>query len=73
MTDTPSRCGTRCAGLYAEDFSAAVVSTQDFIDQERIGILGICGWCGKALNAQRIQDYKDIIPFQKVQSFSRPI
>lgn len=35
------------------DFSAAVdfLSVQDNVDPERIGILGICGWGGMALNA----------------------
>ena len=39
--------------INTEDFSAAVdfLSTQDFADPERIGILGICGWGGMALNA----------------------
>lgn len=39
--------------LNTEDFSAAVdfLSTRDFIDAERIGIIGICGWGGMALNA----------------------
>lgn len=34
------------------DFSAAVdfLSVQDNVDPERIGILGICGWGGMALN-----------------------
>ncbi|MBR2594292.1 MAG: alpha/beta hydrolase, partial [Firmicutes bacterium] len=39
--------------INTEDFSAAVdfLSVQDNIDPERIGIIGICGWGGMALNA----------------------
>ena len=39
--------------INTEDFSAAVdfLSTQDRIDPEQIGILGICGFGGMALNA----------------------
>jgi len=39
--------------INTEDFSAAVdfLSTQDNIDSERIGIIGICGWGGLAINA----------------------
>ena len=39
--------------INTEDFSAAVdfLSTRDFIDPERVGILGICGFGGMALNA----------------------
>ena len=38
------------------DFSAAVdfLSVRDDVDPERIGILGICGWGGMALNAAAI-------------------
>lgn len=39
--------------INTEDFSAAVdfLSVQDNVDPDRIGILGICGWGGMALNA----------------------
>lgn len=39
--------------INTEDFSAAVdfLGTQSFIDRDKIGILGICGWGGFALNA----------------------
>ena len=39
--------------INTEDFSAAVdfLSVQDNVDANRIGIIGICGWGGMALNA----------------------
>lgn len=39
--------------INTEDFSAAVdfLSLQDGVDPEGIGIIGICGWGGLALNA----------------------
>lgn len=42
--------------INTEDFQAAVdfLSVQDNADPERIGIIGICGWGGMALNAAAI-------------------
>ena len=39
--------------INTEDFSAAVdfLGLQENVDRERIGVLGICGWGGFALNA----------------------
>jgi hypothetical protein len=42
--------------INTEDFQAAVdfLSTNSNVDSEKIGILGICGWGGMALNAASI-------------------
>lgn len=42
--------------INTEDFQAAVdfLSVQDNIDPEKIGIIGICGWGGMALNAAAV-------------------
>lgn len=42
--------------INTEDFCAAVdfLSVQDRVDAKKIGILGICGWGGMALNAAAI-------------------
>ncbi|KAA3498242.1 alpha/beta hydrolase [Rhizobium rhizogenes] len=39
--------------INTEDFSAAVdyIGLQSYVDRERIGVIGICGWGGMALNA----------------------
>lgn len=39
--------------INTEDFSAAVdfLATSDMVDSEKIGIIGICGWGGLAINA----------------------
>ena len=44
---------TASPDINTEDFMAAVdfLSKQDNVDTERIGIIGICGWGGIALNA----------------------
>lgn len=42
--------------INTEDFSAAVdyLGLLSFVDRERIGIVGICGWGGMALNASAV-------------------
>lgn len=42
--------------INTEDFQAAVdfLSVQDNVDPERIGIIGICGWGGMAINTAAI-------------------
>lgn len=39
--------------INTEDFSAAIdfLATNDMVDSEHIGIIGICGWGGLAINA----------------------
>jgi fermentation-respiration switch protein FrsA (DUF1100 family) len=39
--------------INTEDFNAAVdfIGLQPYVDRERIGVIGICGWGGMALNA----------------------
>ena len=42
--------------INTEDFQAAIdfLSVQDNVDSEKIGIIGICGWAGFALNVASI-------------------
>src|SRR5215211_1690697 len=42
--------------INTEDFSAAVdfLGLQPSVDRERIGIIGVCGWGGMALNAAAV-------------------
>ncbi|WP_175636355.1 alpha/beta hydrolase [Pedobacter ghigonis] len=42
--------------INTEDFSAAVdyLGLQAFVDRNRIGVIGICGWAGMALNAAAV-------------------
>lgn len=49
-------CYVASPDINTEDFCAAVdfLSTHDDVDPERIGIIGICGWGGMALNAATI-------------------
>ena len=47
--------------INTEDFQAAVdyLSLREDVDPEKIGIIGICGWGGMVLNAQRTKDYQN--------------
>ena len=47
---------TASPDINTEDFCAAVdfLSVQENVDPERIGIIGICGWGGMAINAAAI-------------------
>ena len=51
---------TASPDINTEDFQAAVdfLSVQDNADPDRIGILGICGWGGLALNTAAIDTRK---------------
>ncbi len=42
--------------INTEDFSAAMdfLSTREFVDPAQIGVIGICGWGGMAINAAAI-------------------
>lgn len=42
--------------INTEDFSAAVdfLGLQSFVHRDRIGVIGICGWAGMALNAAAV-------------------
>ena len=51
--------------INTEDFCAAVdfLSVQENVDPERIGIIGICGWGGMAINAAALdtRDRKSVV------------
>ena len=49
-------CYVASPDINTEDFCAAVdfLSVQENVDPERIGIIGICGWGGMAINAAAI-------------------
>lgn len=59
--------------INTEDFCAAVdyLSTRDDVDSERIGILGICGWGGMALNATAIDTRVKAIVTSTMYDMSR--
>ena len=63
--------------INTEDFSAAVdcLGLQPFVDRERIGVIGICGWGGFALNATaidtRIKAVVTMVMYDMTRVFSK--
>ena len=63
--------------INTEDFSAAVdcLGLQPFVDREKIGVIGICGWGGFALSATaidtRIKSVATIVMYDMSRVFSK--
>lgn len=61
--------------INTEDFSAAIdyLGSLDNVDQNRIGILGVCGWGGMALNAAAIDTRIKAVATSVMYDMSRVI
>ncbi len=59
--------------INTEDFSAAIdyLGTRDFVDREKIGIMGICGFGGMGLNAAAIDKRVKAIAVASMYDMSR--
>lgn len=59
--------------INTEDFSAAVdyLGIQNFVDRNRIGIIGICGWAGFALNATAVDKRVKAVATTSMYDMSR--
>ena len=59
--------------INTEDFSAAVdfIGIQPFVDRERIGVIGICGWGGMALNAVAVDKRVKAVATSTMYDMSR--
>lgn len=59
--------------IYTEDFSAAIdfLGTQDIVDREQIGIIGICGFGGFALNATAVDKRVKAVVVTSMYDMSR--
>lgn len=61
--------------INTEDFSAAVdcIGMQANVDRERIGMIGICGWGGKALNAAAVDKRVKAVVASTMYDISRVV
>ena len=59
--------------INTEDFSAAVdfLGLQTLVDRKRIGIIGICGWAGMALNAAAVDKRVKAVATTSMYDMSR--
>lgn len=59
--------------INTEDFSAAVdfLGLQSSVDRNRIGIIGICGWAGMALNATAVDKRVKAVATTSMYDMSR--
>ena len=59
--------------INTEDFSAAVdfIGLRPEVDRERIGIIGICGWGGMALNAVAVDKRVKAVAASTMYDLSR--
>lgn len=59
--------------INTEDFSAAIdyLGTQSFVDREKVGIIGICGFGGFALNATAVDKRVKAVAVASMYDMSR--
>lgn len=59
--------------INTEDFSAAVdfLGLQATVDRDRIGVIGICGWAGMALNAAAVDTRMKAVATTSMYDMSR--
>lgn len=59
--------------INTEDFSAAIdfLGTQEFVDREKVGIMGICGFGGMGLNAAAVDKRVKAVAVASMYDMSR--
>ena len=59
--------------IYTEDLSAAIdfLGIQSFVDREKVGIIGICGFGGFALNATAVDKRVKAVAVASMYDMSR--